>query len=81
MYTVSLPLQGTFNAYFYKWNIDCSSSHPYLLPEQHDFVTKFQFANRYEPFKTRTEQFWNSCIPFVYLVSIAIVNLGLLVYL
>jgi len=41
---------------FYKWNIDCSSSClNYLLPEQCDFVTKLRRANKYEPFRTRTE--------------------------
>jgi len=37
---------------------DCSSSClNYLLPEQRDFVTKLRRANKYESFRTRTEQF------------------------
>jgi len=50
---------------FYKRNIDCSSSClNYLLPEQRDFVTKLRRADEYEPFRTRTERFRNSCIPY-----------------
>ena len=41
---------------FYKWNIDCSlSCLDYLLPEQRDFVTKLRRANKYESFRTRTD--------------------------
>jgi len=51
--------------HFYKWNIDCSSSClNYLLPEQHDFVNELCRANKYEPFRTKTERFRNSCIPY-----------------
>ena len=50
---------------FYKRNIDCSSSClNYLLPEQRDFVTKLRRASKYESFRTRTERFRNSCIPY-----------------
>jgi len=31
--------------------------------EKRDFVTELHRANKYEPFRTRTERFRNSCIP------------------
>ena len=35
-----------------------------LKSEQRDFVTKLRRANKYEPLRTRTEQFRNSRIPY-----------------
>ena len=50
---------------FCKASIDCNSSClNYLLPEQRDFVTKLRRANKYEPFRTRTQRFRNSCISY-----------------
>ena len=58
---------------FYKRNIDRSSSClDYLLPEQRDFLTKLRCANKYQPFRTRTERFRNSFILYtVCLISVA----------
>ena len=39
-----------FTQFFYKRNIDCSSSClNYLLPERRDFFAKLRRANKYEP--------------------------------
>jgi len=35
----------------------------YLLRKKRDFDTELHRANKYEPFRTRTERFRNSCIP------------------